>query len=160
MQQPDDRFPVRKSPRIKHYDYATPNYYFVTICTSSKACLFGSPQRLNHRGKIAQSGLLEIAKHFHGVYIDKSVVMPNHIHAIIVLQNEVANLSTIIGQYKSFVTKKLHETEPNLQVWQTFFHDHVIRNEKSYQKIWNYIETNPIKWQEDCFFANNTEAGR
>ena len=146
-----DRFPERKNPRINGYNYKTPNYYFVTICTHEKKWLFGTPGTLNSFGRIALDGLQEIHKHFPGAYTDKFVVMPNHVHAIIVLKDNAVHLSVIVGQYKSFVSKMIHAEAPEVLVWQASYYDHVIRNQESYEKIWNYIETNPIKWQDDCY---------
>jgi len=79
--------------------------------------------------------------------------MPNHIHGIIDIQGGSVKLSTILGLYKSAVTKEIHEFYPDMKLWQTSFHDHVIRNEKGYKRIWNYIDTNPVKWLEDCFYS-------
>ena len=149
-----ERFPNRKHPRMKHYDYSTPNYYFVTICTKDKRCIFGNPGQLNELGLIAQKIILEIPNHFPEVLVDKYVVMPNHVHAILILQQQNALLSTVIGQYKAAVTKKARTVFPDIQIWQTSFHDHVIRSQASYEKIWLYIEGNPAKWQEDCFYIN------
>ena len=149
-----DRFPSRKSPRLKQYDYSTPNYYFLTICTWNKECLFGKPSALNLYGIIAQQGISEIEKHFSHVKVDKYVVMPNHIHMILVLQGEGAEIPTIIGQYKAFVTRKIRENAPEQKVWQTSFHDHVIRSRSAYEKIWLYIEANPDNWGKDCFYQD------
>ena len=91
-----ERFPVRKSPRLPNYDYSTPNYYFITICTNKKKCIFGEPNGLNALGKSAEQAFIEIETHFPGVYVDKFVVMPNHVHGIIVQQNSHAKLSTIM----------------------------------------------------------------
>ena len=55
------------------------------------------------------------------------------------------------------VTKKIRIMEPEKQIWQRSFHDHVIRNQKSYEKIWTYIENNPVKWEEDCFYCENSK---
>ena len=148
----NDRFPNRKHPRMRHYDYSTPNYYFVTICTKDKACLFGSPEKLSDVGVVARDSLLDIPIHFPGVVVDQYVVMPNHVHAIIALQDHNTNLSILIGQYKSSVTRKIRRIHPGMDVWQSSFHDHVIRNQSSYDKIWLYIEGNPAKWEEDCFY--------
>ena len=84
--------------------------------------------------------------------------MPNHIQAIFVVRDAKAekglgDLSIIVGQYKSSVTKEIRQLEPNKEVWQRSFHDHIIRSQKSYEKIWKYIESNPIKWEEDCFYC-------
>jgi len=131
----NERFPSRKHPRLKNYDYATPNFYFVTICTWQKKCLFGKAGALNRYGKIAEQGIGQIESHFPDVSVDKFVVMPNHIHMILVLQAKIATLSNIIGQYKAFVTKEIRKTEKDAKIWQTSFHDHVIRNQKSYETI-------------------------
>ena len=91
------------------------------------------------------------------MHIDKYVVMPNHIHGIFIVtdseESRLKDLSVIIGQYKMSVTKIIRNIEPGRIVWQRSFHDHVIRNQKSYEKIWTYIENNPQKWEEDCFFV-------
>ena len=148
----NERFPSRKHPRLKEYDYSTPNYYFITICTWKKQCLFGAAGSLNARGKIAEHGILQIEKHFPNVRVDHYVVMPNHVHLILDVQRRGKPLPQVIGQYKSFVTKEIRKTEIIQAVWQTSFHDHVIRNQESYEKIWLYIESNPQNWEKDCFF--------
>ena len=148
-----DRFPVRKHPRIRGYDYSQPNYYFVTICTGDKQCIFGTPDRLNSYGRIAEDGLQNIPAHFPTVRLDKYVVMPNHIHAILVLTDNDVSLPVVIGQYKAYVTKQIHSLHKGIPVWQTSFHDHVIRNQKAYEQIWRYIDSNPMNWQKDCFYT-------
>lgn len=152
-----DRFPVRKRTRMKGFDYASNNYYFVTICTHNKKCLFGWPGKLSLMGCAASKCLQEIPKHFPEAVIDKWVVMPNHIHAIVVLSNHHTNLSSVVGQYKSAVTKCIRAFCPDAQVWQKSFHDHIIRNQADYERIWLYIEGNPSRWMEDCFYIPQTE---
>ena len=149
----EDRFPKRTNPRMGWFDYATPGYYFITICTKEKRCYFGQPQMLNDAGHVAQQMLEEIPNHFPGTNVDKFVVMPNHIHAILVLNDGKTKLSDIIGQYKSAVTRHLHKAGWNQPIWQTSFHDHVIRDQMGYEKIWTYIDTNPIRWNDDCFYT-------
>lgn len=146
--------PKRKSPRIVGYDYSSTNYYFITICTYDKRCIFGKPGALNWLGKCAEENLHMISKLYPNIRIDKYVIMPNHMHVIFDIQDskEKENLSVVIGQYKMSVTKKVREKIPEFQVWQRSFHDHVIRNKNSYEKIWLYIEYNPIKWEDDCFY--------
>ncbi len=147
--------PKRKSPRIPGYDYATPNYYFVTICTHDKKCIFGKPDQLNRYGKYAQECLLKIAELNRNVLIDKYVVMPNHVHAIIVIQSDYdlkKDIPTMIGQYKTAVTKQIRKIDPKITVWQRSFHDHVIRNQRQYESIWSYIDSNPLNWKKDCFY--------
>ena len=98
--------------------------------------------------------MMEIKQHYPNVTVDKFVVMPNHVHAILCICNKQTNLSRVIGSYKSFVSKRVHEAEPDKVVWQASFHDHIIRNEKAYQQIWQYIESNPVNWEKDCFYTD------
>ena len=147
-------FYSRKSARIPNYDYSRCNYYFVTICTYEHNCLFGSPNHLNQCGIIARDDLMNISSHYRTILIDKFVVMPNHIHMILIIGDgeKNPNLNQIIAQYKSGVTRKIHEFYPDMKVWQRSYHDHVIRDKCGYEKIWTYIENNPLKWEEDCFY--------
>lgn len=150
--------PVRKHTRIPNYNYASHNYYFVTVCTHHKKCIFGQPNSLNQYGIIAKRFLLDIERYYPQVIIDQCVVMPNHIHAIIIIgtdekERQLPNLTRVIGQYKMAVSKEIHKEDPELTFWQRSFHDHIIRNQGSYEKIWMYIENNPQKWEEDCFYC-------
>ncbi len=150
--------PVRKPTRIPNYDYSKDNYYFVTICTQNKKCIFGSIKELSRYGEIAADSVVDIPAHHSGVRIDKYVVMPNHVHMIVIIgsgtgEGKNPDLNQIIGLYKSAVTRKIHDTDHDLQVWQRSFHDHVIRNQKDYERIWCYIDTNPMRWDKDCFYV-------
>ena len=93
-----------------------------------------------------------ISKKYANVFIDKYVIMPNHIHLIIGIKNGRAmhapTVSNIIGQTKSFVTKQC-----KLSIWQKSFYDHIIRDENDYLRIWEYIDTNPAKWAEDQYYT-------
>ena len=154
----EKRFFSRKSPRMPRYDYSTENYYFVTICTHEKRCLFGDPQRNNWLGALVRQHIGQIEKHYNSAYVDKYAVMPNHVHMILIIKNSgEANLAQIVGQFKSGVTREARNKQPNIEVWQRSFHDHVIRNQKQYEQIWTYIENNPHKWQEDCFYTETVE---
>ena len=148
----DDRFPKRKSTRLHDFDYHQPNYYFVTICTDNKRCMFGEAGHPNQLGKLAAQTLEEIPTHFPGVRVDKYVVMPNHIHAILVFSGQNVALTTVIGLYKSAVSKQAHKDNPGCKIWQSSFHDHIIRNQQGYEQIWLYIDSNPQNWGKDCFF--------
>ncbi len=149
-------YPIRKSPRIPHYDYSANNYYFITICTHEKRCIFGMPDTLTPYGLIAMDCLRDIPSHFTQVRLDQFVVMPNHIHAILVLDTGCnAKVSTIVSGYKAAVSRRIHETIPQIQVWQRSFHDHVIRNQQSYEKIWTYVRYNGQKWSDDRFYVPN-----
>lgn len=148
-------FPKRKATRLPNYNYSVPNGYFVTICTRNKMCMFGEPGALNQYGRIAQSHLLQIPAHFADVKVDQYVVMPNHVHAVIVIgcdaQSERSRpfptLSTIIGLYKSGVSKQIHIIAPDVPVWQKSFYDRILRDEEEYLAACRYIEENPLRWR-------------
>ena len=150
------RYPKRKNPRAKGYNYATPGYYFVTICTDEKRCIFWNQGKCNKLGKVASRAVNEIPLHMPTVKIDKYVIMPNHVHMIVILEDDSVDLSVVVGQYKSYVSKKIHEIFPNMKIWQVSFHDHIIRSQTQYDKIWMYIENNPLKWELDCFYIDET----
>lgn len=150
--------PRRKTARIPGFDYASEHYYFVTICAHERKSIFGAPGDLNQFGKIAEAELKKLESHYRGICVDKMVVMPNHVHAIIVIDCEskdmtYPSLNTIVGQYKSGVTRRIREIVPEMIVWQRSYHDHVIRDRIGYEKIWNYIDGNPLKWLEDCYYT-------
>ena len=145
--------PKRKNLRLQNYDYSSANYYFVTICTAGKKCIFGKPGKLNALGQIAERNLLEISEHFPNGEIDCYVIMPNHIHLILIIQENGPDLSTVIGSYKSSVSKKVHKIFPALKIWQTSFYDHIIRNEQSCNEIRKYIADNPRRWNEDKYYC-------
>lgn len=155
--------PIRKRIRLENYDYSTAGYYFVTICSSHHKKLFGditnvqsNHVELNFQGRIIQKHIQMISQHYENVKIEKYVITPNHIHMLVIIGcddntdiKKNPNLSHIIGLFKSGVSRELGQS-----VWQTRFHDHVIRDEKAYLKIWNYIDTNPLKWKQDIFYVN------
>lgn len=151
----------RKPNRITGYDYSNQNYYFVTICTQDKRCLFGSPSAPSIYGNIARTELEGLSSHYDRVSVEAFVVMPNHIHAIIIIgcdmsiqaEQKLPDLSTIVGLYKSGVARKIHAFAPDVKVWQKSFYDHIIRSRNAHCKILRYIEENPVKWQEDRFYS-------
>ena len=166
----DTDLPNRKPTRLKYYDYSQNGYYFITICTHNKQktlCdIVGEGLalpliNLSPIGLIAERELLNVTMHYSNVIIDKYVIMPNHIHLIIRISERINpfptkkfDISNIVGKYKAAVTRKvgnafMHSEKP---LWQRSFHDHIIRDENDYLKIWNYIDTNPQKWREDCFY--------
>ena len=160
--------PKRKATRLKNYDYSQNGYYFVTICTHDKKCILSNvvgqglapaEVQLSEYGKIANAEILNLKIRYQNIKIDKYVIMPNHIHAIIIIQNNTAGaspcptLSDIICTFTSVVTRRCHNINLTLKIWQTSFYDHIIRGENDYQKIKNYIETNPQKWELDCFYT-------
>lgn len=160
----------RKPNRLKGYDYSKNGVYFITICTKDRyemlwnvGATFGRPnntnQHLSKYGLIIDDEIHKIESVYDlSVSIDKYVIMPNHLHLIILLNNDcditgrpkvAPTISRIIQQFKGSVTKQI-----GFSVWQKLFHDHIICNEQEYQKIREYIDTNPLKWEIDCFYLN------
>lgn len=155
--------PERKRLRLPDYDYSANGYYYVTICTRNKEKLFwkrvGNGLDRSSAGMIAEEHLLMISSHFPEVRIDKYVIMPNHIHAIFVIEGANTGrsrpsptLSAVIGLYKSGVSRAV-----GCPVWQKSFYDRVIRNVTDYQRIWQYIENNPLQWELDELYTEERE---
>lgn len=155
--------------RLKNYNYSKTGYYFVTICANNRKYIFGDIEDdkmiLNLYGKIIKNTWLEIPKHLRNVELDAYVVMPNHIHGIIIINSPVGyghartvktnnNLSNIIGSFKSAATRKINQLSSIHFKWQRFFYDHIIRTEKSLNNIREYITNNPTTWNND---ENNTD---
>ncbi len=146
--------PKRKLPRMKGFDYSTNNYYYVTICTAEKKHLFWERGNLSEMGKIAKEELENISAHYANVSVDKYVVMPNHVHAILIIgcdtqSEKPPTLSTVVGAYKAGVSRQIHRLDPTITIWQKSFYDSVIRNEQMYRDVWNYIDGNPAQWEND-----------
>ena len=148
----------RKPTRIPGYDYSACNYYFLTLCTHNRRCIFGQPDKLNVLGECAQAHILRMDSHYKGLSVLKYVIMPNHIHFIIQLEDnpESPDIRQVMAQYKSGVAREIHKIDSDMIVWQRSFHDHVIRNQKSFENIWTYIEGNPQCWEKDCFYVDQS----
>ncbi len=170
----DINLPKRKPTRLKNYDYSQKGAYFITICTHQKRRLFGAikdaKMRLNDLGKIVNQEILKIESHYENISIDKYIIMPNHIHMIVVVsKSERINpfptitrydVSNVIGKFKAGVSRIVGNAfmhSDKRTIWQKSFHDHIIRDEKDYKKIWEYIDTNPLRWESDCFYSSETE---
>ncbi len=170
--------PKRKSTRLKNYDYSQNGYYFITICTHNKKKTFGDivgdgvydiPQiRLSKHGKIINKYIEKINSQYDNIGIDKYVIMPNHIHLIVKIVEKFENDNVLCGTSQApyptvnaiipkFVSllKRYCNHEIGNNIFQRSYHDHIIRDENDYLKIWNYINTNPLKWKEDCFYVEN-----
>ena len=178
-----------KSTRLQNWDYSNNGYYFVTICTKNKNKYFGEIENremiLNGIGKIAEKYWLKIPKHFDFVVLDEFIIMPNHIHGIIIidkndfvetqyfasLQNiaslplknkqnkfgpQSKNLASIVRGFKIGVTKYANQNNISFQ-WQPRFYDRIIRTERELSNIREYIAFNPEKWQEDENFVNSEQ---
>ncbi|MGL4332489.1 MAG: transposase [Bacteroidales bacterium] len=167
-----------KSARADWHDYNNGSF-FITICTHNMVCCFGVIENdqmiLNDLGRIANEYLGSINNHYPDVEVPLFVVMPNHIHAIFVIEddqfseNQIAEtrehtdlkmhaisqrrglLSECVGKYKAAVTRYANKNDLPFK-WQTRFHDHIIRHQIEGNIIANYIENNPVKWALDRFY--------
>lgn len=159
----------RKSIRLKNYDYSQNGMYFVTICSEGMQCIFGEivdeKMCLNDAGKMVEKIWNKVIQNDKSLISNIFVIMPNHFHAIINIDTSVGAhpcgrpVGEIIGEFKSKTTneyiKKVRENKfPSFEkrIWQRDFHDHIIRNEKSLEKIQDYIQYNPQNWKTDKFF--------
>ena len=141
---------VRKKNRLKYYNYSTECMYFITICTKNRTEILGKIINnniiLSQEGKMVKKYIEQIEKVYNGTYMDEYIIMPNHIHLIINIQKKM-DISRIIKQYKMSVSKVL-----GYSIWQKSYHDHIIRNEKEYYIIKNYIQNNVTNWKQDKYF--------
>jgi REP element-mobilizing transposase RayT len=186
-----------ESARASWWDYANDGVYFITICTANRDWLFGEIS--NNEMFLSQIGLIvynewNISFDMRAeLFCDNFVIMPNHIHAILRIENGInknndpvgtygraslqgdddeqqqnkntgvayrspKSISSFVAGFKSAATKQINEFRktPKMPVWQSRFHDHIIRNNDEYQRIYNYIENNIQNWNNDKFFK--TEA--
>ena len=145
----------RKPLRLQGYDYTQANAYFITICTHQRMHLFGTIHDgimgLSPVGEIAETCWHSIPEHHPGVQIDAWIVMPNHVHGILWLPGGGAALGTVVGTYKAAVTRQTNRTiSPALAtLWQSSYHDRIIRDERGLQRIRRYIRYNAASWQKD-----------
>jgi putative transposase len=159
----------RRLTRLKEYDYSQPGAYFITICTKKRECLFGEIEdgqmRINDLGEIVQLSWLDLPRHYLNLQLDAFVIMPNHVHGIIVvedvgaglkpaptvLENKKYPLSEIVRAFKTFSSKGINKLRnmPRKPVWQRNYYEHIIRKDESLNKIREYIETNPLRWALD-----------
>jgi len=172
--------------RLPNWDYSANGYYFITICTKDRKEFFGEIVKikmcLSEIGEIAHKYWLEIPNYFPFVKLNEFVIMPNHVHGILIIKNvdnckfrnvcknvrrDVINhvstdknlyskitpmnkhsLGEIIRWFKGRTTFEIKKMKVNF-FWQSRFYDHIIRNEKEFYRIKQYVKYNPMNWKED-----------
>ena len=165
--------PTRKDIRLKGYSYSSAGCYFITICIKDGHEMLGSIDvgancvrpHLSEYGNVVEAEIAVLSEAYSTVEVIKYVIMPNHIHLILSIANDdgrtqfapTANgdgrtqfaptVSRIIKQFKGSITKKIGSS-----IWQKSFHDHIIRDEPEYRRIYQYIDENPARWSEDVYF--------
>jgi putative transposase len=119
--------------------------------------------QLNQYGLIVQERIEWLCQQYQYIKIHNYVVMPTHIHLILEIDStklstkdvKIKSLSSLIGALKTTSSKLIHLAGFEDFAWQRSFHDVIIRDEKSFQNISNYIDLNPQKWLQDSFFKND-----
>jgi REP element-mobilizing transposase RayT len=178
---------LRRSIRLKDFDYSQPGGYVVTICAHGGRCLFGEiadgEMQLSAAGSMVRSAWECLPNRFAFIRLDEFVVMPNHLHGIIVLTGEssrsdelaegehkvrpygtlAGTVSRIVQAFKSMTT---HEYAIGVnhgrwapfsgRLWQRSYYEHIIRNEDDLQRVRRYINENPVRWPWD---EENPERG-
>lgn len=161
------RYGTRKPNRASGFDYRSPGPCFVTICVQERRCLFGSVAddavRLNMAGTMVAGAWRTMARQFRDVQFDDSVVMPNHVHALLTLPLGDADgpeLGTIIQAFKRLTPHRYVEgvkacgwPKFDGRLWQRSFHDHIVRNDRDMDRLREYIVANPALWAEDRLYA-------
>jgi REP element-mobilizing transposase RayT len=157
-----------ESTRLPGWDYSRPGFYYITICVYKKQCIFGEVANgvmySTIYGDIAEKLWKEQPAHYNNLILDEFVIMPNHMHGIVqiidppALENSKTpsrySVSDIANGYKTFSAKKINlisECTGN-PVWQSRFHDRIIRDEAELNRIRHYIRNNPRQWEiDECY---------
>jgi putative transposase len=175
----DPKIHHRRSIRLPDCDYSQAGAYFVTLVTWQRDCLFGKVVQgemiLNDLGKIAAEAWRAIPEHFPNVELGAYVVMPNHLHGILLIREaesrnsvgathcvaptigpklrpngpQPGSLGTIIGSYKAAVSRRINQQFNATGIWQRNYYEHILRSEIELKNKWDYIEGNPILWDQD-----------
>ena len=166
----DSRKHHHHSIRVKGYDYTQPGGYFITIVTYHRDLLFGKilndEMQLNDLGKFAEECWRAIPEHFPNVELGTHIVMPIHVHGIVVIsagrgtiyraptqerfqKPVVGSIPTIIRTFKAAVTRRIGREHNGMGIWQRNYYEHIIRNDEDWDRIHRYIEANPSIWADD-----------
>jgi REP element-mobilizing transposase RayT len=166
--------PGRKSQRLQNYDYAQPGAYFVTICVHRRQYRLGNVSAGHFapsvEGEIADRFWIHTQVHFNRISIDAYVIMPNHVHAIIVIEGSSNrrggvtpplqnrdSLGDVVAYYKYQTTKAINllAGTSGTRFWQRNYYDHVIRDETDLARYRQYILDNPLRWELDRYFMRS-----
>ena len=149
----------RKKLRLSHTDYSSDGVYFITTCCKNRIHHFGliinGEMQLNQSGEIAQQQFSWLENQYSYLLIHNVVIMPDHIHVLLEIDRskaingcKIKSVSSLMGAYKTTSSKLIHLSGNMDFEWQRSFHDHIVRNQQSYENIYQYITDNPIKWDK------------
>ena len=157
----------RRSTRLPNYDYTRPGAYLVTICTQNRDCILSeisnSKSVLTDLGQQVFASWQWLEKQYPYLKLDEFIIMPNHLHGILVITDNCRggsrtaliakrkSLGHIVGAFKTISTKWFNKIQgtPGAKLWQRGFYEHVIRNDKELDRIREYIANNPARWEFD-----------
>ena len=175
------KLPVRKNPRLREYDYSSNGRYFITFCVRNRHEILG---QVVERGILDAAHVVELSeyginlrntidfvnKNLENIMIDKYVIMPNHVHIIVLVDKDGgadygdsgasgkprppqprptdALIPKLLSSMKRYTNKLA-----GFNMWQNGYHDHIIRDDADYQRVWQYIDKNPEKWAEDRYYT-------
>ncbi len=146
------QLPKRKRNRLKDFDYGDSQYYFITICTNEKLSIFGyikhNQMHLSNVGQNVKECINNIECAYENVEVNKYVIMPNHIHMILALdKKDGIDIPRVIKGLKAAISKTSGK-----DLWQKSYFDHVIRDERDYYRIYEYVENNVLRWDLDQYY--------
>ncbi len=148
----------RRSIRLDGYDYSQAGVYFITICSFRRACILGEIEagqiKLGEIGTSIQRVWETLPNHYAHLSLDAFVIMPNHIHGLLVLDANPSvakrhDIPMIVGSFKSFSAREVRQIEPSIQLWQRNYYEHIVREDDELDAIRNYIVSNPLQWDKD-----------
>ncbi len=156
-------YPVRKLLRLRNHDYSSESIYYVTICAEGRQYLFGYKQYdeiiYSPIGLVVRESWERIASIYEGILLDEFIVMPNHIHGIIVYENsekdeKIKPLDRVIRNFKSFTTHEYYKdiSRPTPNLWERGYYERIIRYNEL-DSIRDYIRNNIPNWENDRFFT-------
>ena len=163
----------RRSIRLKGYDYSQAGGYYLTIVTQNRECLFGEILDgkiiLNKYGLIVKTIWNDLPNHYNHIKLDEYVIMPNHIHGIVIINDDVGagfkpaptikrhGLPEIVRGFKTFSSRRINQyrNTPGQKLWQRNYYEHIIRNDDELNRIREYIINNLLKWETDRNHPDN-----
>ncbi len=173
----DSNIHHRRSIRLPDYDYKQSGVYYVTLCVAGRQCLLGEisddAMVLNTLGCVVDECWLWLQNQYPYIELDAYVVMPNHLHGVIIIMDdagcrggsrtaptqgpEVKPLGRLIGAFKTTSTKRINKIRGTSaeRFWQRNYYEHIVRNEADWNRIHQYIATNPQSWSQDSENPNS-----
>ena len=160
----ENQLQKRKRVRLKDYDYSTEGLYFVTFCTKGKKKILSKILEdtgcviISDVGEIVKEQLLDVCNRYDCVKVVSFVIMPNHVHALVSIEETAGasprpTIMDVVCVVKSLSTRLYRKKGYKDNIFQTSFYEHIVRNEKECLELMKYIEENPLKWNLDELYV-------